>query len=185
MSAPATSVVGTAVEISWVAPSTGGLSATGYRVFIRTKAGTFVEETAHCRVLALSCQVPLLTLQASPYLLVLGDPVQAKVRATNAIGDGLDSAATSPGALVETVPASPPVAPVRGTGTHQTQIVVDFYALQGSAIGGTAILSYELQWGVGTAPTSWTVVSGLSSDDLSTQRVVPPAGSGVTLVSGA
>lgn len=76
MVAPTTAVSGLDVQITWTAPtSNGGLAISAYRVFIRSKAGTYLEETAHCAVATLTCSVPLLTLQATPYSLVLGDLV--------------------------------------------------------------------------------------------------------------
>jgi hypothetical protein len=62
MGAPATQVAGLDALITWTAPTNGGLTITGYKVYIRSKDGTFTLETAHCAVATTQCSVPLLTL---------------------------------------------------------------------------------------------------------------------------
>ena len=111
MSAPSTAVDGLGVKLTWDAPATGGRPITGYRVYIRAQDGTFKLEETHCSVSATECSVPLLELQQSPFNLVQGDLVQAKVRAVNSIGESLDSSQNTDGARIETVPSAPPVAP--------------------------------------------------------------------------
>ena len=91
IAAPTTAIDGLGVRFSWAAPTTGGLTITGYKVQIRATGSTYTLETTYCSVTATQCTVPLLDLQASPYSLVLGDLVQAKVSATNLVGEGLES----------------------------------------------------------------------------------------------
>jgi hypothetical protein len=91
IAAPTTAIDGLGVRFSWTAPTTGGLTITGYNVQIRATGSTYTLETTYCSVTATQCTVPLLDLQASPYSLVLGDLVQAKVSATNLVGEGLES----------------------------------------------------------------------------------------------
>ena len=62
------------------------------------------------------------------------------------MGDSVDSSQNTAGALIETVPSAPPVAPLRNSATGMTSITADYYSLTGTAIGGAPILSYELQW---------------------------------------
>ena len=76
--------------------------------------------------------------------MVLGDLVQAKVVAVNDVGESTLSSQNTIGAYIETVPAAPPVPPIRNVLTTQTSITVDYLALTGAAIGGTSVLSYEL-----------------------------------------
>jgi hypothetical protein len=76
LSAPATSIDGLGVLIDWDPPnSAGGLAITGYKVYIRASDSTYTLETANCDVVATQCTIPLLTLQAPPYSLALGDLV--------------------------------------------------------------------------------------------------------------
>ena len=120
MGAPTTAVSGYDVLISWAAPTDGGLPITGYEVVIKNQAGVYVLEETYCSVSVTSCSVPLLTLQDSPYELELGDLVQARIRAVNLIGVSIDSSHNTDGALIETVPSAPPVAPVRSSATSMT-----------------------------------------------------------------
>ena len=46
------------------------------------------------------------------------------------------------GALIETVPAKPPVEPVKNPTTTQSRLVVDYRNLTGTANGGATILAY-------------------------------------------
>jgi hypothetical protein len=167
VAAPATAVVGNDVEISWSAPaSTGGLPVTAYQVSIRAQSGLYVAAPAACEVATTSCSLPLLTLQAAPYALELGDLVQATVRASNALGDASDSSPNTAGAYIETAPRAPPVAPMRNALTGTASITVDYHPLTGTARGGAAILSYELQWDQGPGVGAWVELVGYASDSL-------------------
>jgi len=172
MSAPATVISGLGVSITWTAPTAGGLPIAHYKVFIKATNDTFVLESANCNVATTTCQIPLLTLQASPFSLVLGDLVQVRIRAVNLVGESLDSSQNTGGALIETVPSAPPVAPLRNPLTTMSALVVDYYDLTGAAIGGTPVLSLELQWNQGDANATWTALVGGTLDSLQTQFTV-------------
>jgi hypothetical protein len=91
------------------------------------------------------------------------------VRATNLLGDSSDSSANTVGALIETVPSAPPVAPARNNLlTTMTSITVDYLAVTGFATGGATILSYELQWDQGPGAATWVSLVGYDSDSLVT-----------------
>jgi len=185
MSAPATAVVGLDAEITWSAPpSTGGLPITGYKVYIRAQDGSFTLAPAACEVTATQCAAPLLELQAGPYNLVLGDLVQVKVRASNLLGDSLDSSPNTAGAWIETVPSGPPVAPMRNALTGMTSITVDYHPLTGTARGGAAVLSYELQWDQGPTVASWVELVGYTSDSLLNVFTVEDGADPTYVVSG-
>ena len=172
------------VAITWTAPTAGGLPITAYKVFIKATDGTFVLETANCDVAVTTCEIPLLTLQASPFSLVLGDLVQARIRAVNLVGESVDSSQNTAGALIETVPSAPPVAPRRDPLTTMTSLVVDYEALTGSAIGGTPVLSMELEWNQGDDVGVYTSLVGGTVDSLQTQFTVTDPGDGSLVVSG-
>jgi titin len=184
ISAPTTAISGYDVAFSWTAPTTGGLPITSYKVFIKSTTSTFELESASCNVAVTSCQVPLLTLQASPFSLVLGDLVQARIRAVNLVGESIDSSQNTAGALIETVPSAPPVAPLRNPLTTMSSLTVDYYALTGSAIGGTPVLSMELQWNQGDTTATWVALVGDSVDSLQTQFTVYDAGNPSLVQSG-
>jgi hypothetical protein len=60
-------------------------------------------------------------------------------------------------------------APVRGSTTSATQIVLSWSALSTSAsTGGSAITSYNLQWDSGTSGVTWTNLVGYSPSSTST-----------------
>jgi hypothetical protein len=50
----------------------------------------------------------------------------------------------------------------RGSNTDKDKIEVEWSALSGSASGGSAILSYNLQWDSGTGGSTWTDLTTLS-----------------------
>jgi hypothetical protein len=91
MTAPSTEINSLDALISWAAKDAGGLPITGYRVYIKSQAGIFTLESTYCLVSEAQCSVPLLVLQQSPFNLVQGTLVQARVAAVNLIGESLQS----------------------------------------------------------------------------------------------
>lgn len=73
------------------------------------KSGTFSEQLTYCNgqnaalVTSLTCTIPLITLQGSPYSLLLGDSIYAVVTASNVYGESSISSEGN-GATVVTVP---------------------------------------------------------------------------------
>ena len=96
------------VTITWIAPDDGGSPITGFTVSVREIDGeSFSVETANCDVSPnLTCTIPVSTLRAEPYSLEWGSSVYAKVLATNAYGDSLESKAGN-GAVILTAPSPP------------------------------------------------------------------------------
>lgn len=100
-----TSVQGTSVRIQWAAPATNGATLTAYEIVVLQKDGTtYSQDLTSCNGASLAsasqCDIPLATLRASPFSLVLGDLVQVKVRAANNVGFGPYSQANVDGATV-------------------------------------------------------------------------------------
>lgn len=62
---------------------------------------------------------------ASPYYLTQGNLIIAVVESFNAIGYSLPSTENTSGALIQIIPSTPTLAPIRGTSTDETQIEVD------------------------------------------------------------
>jgi hypothetical protein len=106
------------------------------------------------------------------------------VRAANSVGESPYSSQNTAGALIETVPAAPPVAPARNALTSMSSITVDYLPLTGTAGGGAPVLSYELQWDQGPAIQTWVALVGSSSDSLVTQFTVQDPGNPAYIVSG-
>ncbi len=46
--------------------------------------------------------------------------------------------------MIEKVPNKPPVAPTKNYKTTQGALVIDYMFLEGTADGGSAVLSYEI-----------------------------------------
>lgn len=110
--APTTSVLGNKVVISWTAPNNNGAEIDRYSVQIRQSDGQFTPDLANCdggdagiRGLR-TCTVPILTLRATPYNLVLGDDVVVQLNAHNYYGDS-DMSLTGSGAKIVYPPDAP------------------------------------------------------------------------------
>ena len=100
-----TSIQGTSVRIQWAAPATNGAALTAYEIVVLQKDGTtYSQDLTNCNGASLAsasqCDIPLATLRASPFSLVLGDLVQVKVRAANNVGFGPYSQANVDGATI-------------------------------------------------------------------------------------
>lgn len=166
MSAPTTSIDSLTVKIQWVDPDNGGMPITAYQILIQSKNGIYLSEPTQClgsdaTILSNKyCNILLTTLTAIPFSLLEGDLVKVEVASINAIGTGLLSNANTAGALIEVVPAKPPVPPIRDALTTQSSITVDYTVLTGFATGGTPILTYSLEWDAGTNGVTWTVLIG-------------------------
>ena len=73
------------VRFDWTAPTQNGLAITSYTVLIRRSDNQYAEILDYCNgalsltVSATECTIPLTTLTASPFSLVLGDSIDYKV----------------------------------------------------------------------------------------------------------
>lgn len=92
--APTTSVSTSNVVITWNAPSSnGGSPLTSYSIYIRKADLSYSLETNYCDgsntviLGAAICTIPFTTLRASPFNLILSNPVIAYVVATNIYGN--------------------------------------------------------------------------------------------------
>ena len=117
------------------------------------------------------CYVSLSVLTASPYSLVQGATIIAQVQPVNVIGTGTSNENTS-GALIVVVPLKPTSAPSRvNSSSTKTAIGLSYSALTGTNTGGSAILSYELQWDQGTG--TWASLVGYNPYSTATTFVTP------------
>ena len=86
------------------------------------------------------------------------------------------SAASDPntsGAYVRTPPTFMN-APMRSSSTndHQLHLLWETLSIDTAITGGSAILSYGLEWDAGTAQATWSHLSGFSADSLATEFIV-------------
>jgi hypothetical protein len=69
------------VTVSWVAPGAQGIVISSYVIVFRTSQNTFVQDSTYCIgtnptiVANTLCTIPLASLTAEPFNLVLGDSV--------------------------------------------------------------------------------------------------------------
>lgn len=84
------------------------------------------------------------------------------------IGTSIVSSDNIAGALIEKVPSTPTVAPIRNSATTSSSIKVDYTALTGYSTGGAPILSYSLEWDAGSNGVSYTSIVGESPNSLLT-----------------
>jgi hypothetical protein len=173
--APELLVVGAHVKISWTAPFANHRPVLGYQILIETSLGEFVERKALCdgdaQAAVLYCLVDMHDLRASPFNLVYDTLVRAKVLARNERGWSTASAPNSAGARVQVEPLAMGVTS-RGAETGPTQIDVYWSPLSTPQDGGSAVLSYHLQYDNGTFATTWLDVVGLAPDSVATTIIV-------------
>ena len=110
---------------------------------------------------------------AATFNLPLEHVVIVRVSAYNANGWGLASDPNSEGAYVRTPPTFMN-APLRSSDTndHQLHVYWDPLSNEITLTGGSAIISYGLEWDAGSDRTQWYHLQGFSSDSLATQFVV-------------
>jgi len=136
----------------WTPPANdGGMSITAYRVLLKSATGLYFEASECNGADAIirdsqTCDVALTTLIQLPFVLTQGSLVQAKIIAINQVGEGSSSTANLFGALIETVPVKPPVAPTKNPISSKTILVVDYKNLFGTANGGSSITAYQIEW---------------------------------------
>ena len=90
--APITSLDDIYAKISWELPNAHSLPVTAYQILILQKDGVTWTESSSCLgtnstiISNKYCKVSMISLRSSPYNLVLGDTVFAKIKSSNLIG---------------------------------------------------------------------------------------------------
>ena len=83
-------------------------------------------------------------LTSAPFMLPQDRLIQARVKASNSLGDGAYSTVNTAGILAMVLPHKPPLAPSRKTSTTTSQLVVEYPNLSGDYTGGNQIVSLQL-----------------------------------------
>lgn len=158
LASPTTLMVGSSIQISWLAPNSRGSPITSYIVLIGTgDLTTYVADNTNCNgalstiLTAQSCLVPFTSLRAQPFSIAWGQIVYVTVTAVNAYGSSLASPVGGTTQILR-VPDSPiNLANVPAT-TTGTQIGLTWSP--GSSPGGTPVidftLAYDQGYGLGT-----------------------------------
>lgn len=173
---PTLQIVGGFVKISWLQPNPNFRAVLGYQILIETNVtGQFVEKKTLCdggaQAAVLYCLVDMHDLRASPFYLGYDVLVRAKVLARNERGWSVASNPNSDGARVQVEPLAMGVTS-RGLLTGPTQIDVYWSPIVTPQDGGSAVLSYHLQFDNGTSATTWLDVVGLAPDSTATTIIV-------------
>jgi hypothetical protein len=105
--------------------------------------------------------------RGATYLYILQDLIKVRVSARNVVGWGSTSTPNTSGATVRDVPAAV-TTPLKGAGTSESQIEVDWAALTATTdTGDSPILSYYLEWDKGTSgPQTWYDLVGFPTNSL-------------------
>ena len=105
---------------------------------------------------------------SSPYSLTQGALIVGSIQASNDIGVSIQSTANTIGVVVAIPPLTPSIATIESSGTNQTQITVLMPTVTGTNNGGSAIISYSLEWDAGYNNGTFTSLTGFSTNQLST-----------------
>lgn len=169
--APTTSVSTSNVVITWAAPSSnGGSPLTSYSIYIRKSDLSYSMETNYCDgsntviLGAATCTIPFATLRASPFNLILNNPVIAYVVATNVYGNS-DPSPTGQGALIQYVPDAPISLANNPSITSATRVGLTW--APGSSNGGSAVIDYTINYSL-TNDNFALLVSGLTTPSYTT-----------------
>ena len=159
--APTTAVSSSNVVISWTLPGDGSTPITGYKVEIRHSDNvSFSTEPNDCNMQAstlLTCSVPISTLLTSPFSLLWGSSIYARVSAINIVGTSMTSASGN-GAIILTNPSPPTSLANVASITSKSQIGLIWNTVTFS--GGTPVIDYQLTYSIDAGAYS-VLASGL------------------------
>lgn len=163
--------------MEWTAPFDNSAAITAYLIEAESQSGAWIaicDGTDTLVVETQRCIEPMATFSViETFNLPLEHVVSVRVSAQNENGWSVVSDPSSGGAYVRTPPTFMN-APLRSSDTNDHQLHVYWVALSTdiSITGGSAIVSYGLEWDSGTAQATWTQLSGFSSDSLATEFIV-------------
>lgn len=133
--------------IDWSAPSDQGTPILGYNIYFKKSDNTFVTELVDCDgsveqiITTTECTVPLATLTALPFELLLGDQIQVRLTAYNAYGESAESEIGG-GGLIQLVP-DPPINLANDMDiTLDDRIGITWD--DGHSNGGNSIIDYQI-----------------------------------------
>lgn len=149
-----TSIEATNTVISWTAPYNGGSAITRYTVsFLESDGVTYTPSPTECLaddatiISEAKCTVPSSHFVGSPFNLVWGSSIHAKVIASNWRGESLESGSGN-GALIYRVPDSPINLANDDSITMATTIGLTWE--KAVETGGTSVYDYRVTYDQGT-----------------------------------
>jgi hypothetical protein len=172
------------LRVEWTEPFDNSDEITEYEIEAKTSSGDWLSicDGSDAQVVAtLRCIVDMSVLtEPTTFGLVFEDMVEVRVAARNVNGLGEYSSPNTSGEYVRTAPTFMN-ALLRDPLTNDHQLHVYWNALDPvtdfTATGGSAILSYGLEWDDASDEAEWYPISGFSSDSTATSLVVQ---SGIT-----
>jgi len=103
-------IEGIYAKVRWLAPTNNFSAITGYRVLVKNSLAIYIDQTTDCNehnsasITETWCYIPMVNLLETPYLLVQGNAIQARVIAANDRGESLVSDPNVVAPLVQVVP---------------------------------------------------------------------------------
>lgn len=163
--APKTTISALNVIVTWSTPDNGGSSITSYLVKARHQDGatysvlTCTQGSADVVSLR-TCTVPISQLIASPFSLVYGTSVFARITALNVYGSSVESTGGN-GAIILTIPDAPVSLANNPDVTTGSQIKISW--AQGSSNGGTAVIDFTISYKVTDGGSYSVIASAVTS----------------------
>lgn len=144
---PTTQVVGDQLVIAWNEVNANGSPITSYYILLRSHTGTYHTELEYCDgsdptiVDTRTCTIPLSTFYSSPFDMVLGDHIYAKITAINLYGDSLESV-PGDGAAVVFLPEAP--LNLANNAAETTDVQISLLWEPGISDGGRPVLDFRI-----------------------------------------
>ena len=116
-------------------------AVTAYRIKIKNKAGSLVEDTTICNgakaaiVTAMKCSVNM-ALFISNFNLAIDDLIEVQVEAMNVMGYSIPSDYNTAGVTIKKAPQAAPTALSRGSNTGKTTMHLNWVGISGSSQTG-------------------------------------------------
>ena len=168
-------LIGTDVKIAWTPPEENGSPITAYKIEIQTQDPlayeeelTYCDGTSESAVTLNYCLIPMLDFSEEPFDLAQGDLIIARVRAQNSIGWSDPSIENDIGQQVQTAPLPQPAdLAVNFDQTDEQQIALMMTEITLTEdTGGSAIVSYSLEWDGGSLGLSYEALVGYDSNNI-------------------
>ncbi|TNV75036.1 hypothetical protein FGO68_gene6423 [Halteria grandinella] len=165
-----TSLLNSTVTIAWLpTPNDHKQTVTAYRVKVRNKAGTFVEDTAICNgvkaavVSSLKCSAAML-LFTTNLNLAIDDLIVVQVEAMNVMGYSIASNSNTDGITAKKLPQTAPSSLSRGVNTGKTVVHLNWVGITANVDTGGQDVDYKVYFDKSTGGTSWYTLTDTTTN---------------------